>query len=115
MAAAIMGEHLQRLGVPPAQLTIEGGAHDTAESAARLHERLAGRSAFLVTSAGHMRRAMGAFLKQGIRAIPAPTDYQMPRSLRAASWTQSPRHLKVADLAVREYFALAWYHLSGRI
>ena len=113
-AAKIMGEQLRALGVPEDQLQIDGVAGDTAASAASLRSVLAGRPVFLVTSAGHMQRAVGVFRKQGVVPIPAPTDFQLPRSVRQAEWDSSPFHLQASDLAVNEYLALAWYRLSGR-
>jgi uncharacterized SAM-binding protein YcdF (DUF218 family) len=68
-----------------------------------------------VTSAGHMRRAIGVFRKNGMNPIPAPTDYQLPGNARYASWTTSPIHLAASDLAVHEYIGLAWYRLTNRL
>lgn len=114
-AAALMGEQLRLLGVPAERLTIDEDSPDTADSAAHVTELLGGEPFFLVTSAGHMPRAAGVFRRQGALPIPAPTDYWLPRDPRTASWTQSSLHLQASDLAVHEYLALAWYHLSGRI
>ena len=70
---------------------------------------------FLVTFAGHMRRAVGVFRKKGVVTIPAPTDYMLPRSAWHASWTTSAVHLQASDLAVHEYLGIAWYRLTGRL
>lgn len=113
-AATIMAGQLQRFGVPPASITIDGQSLDTSQSAARVSALAAGESVFLVTSAGHMSRAMATFRRHGVKAIPAPTDYQLPRDLRRASWTQSSNHLHMSDLAVHEYLGRLWYRLSGR-
>ena len=114
-AASIMAGHLRQLGVPDASLTVDRGSSSTVDSALRVSQRTEGASVFLVTSAGHMPRAVASFLKQGVKTIPAPTDYRLPREVRRASWTQSPTHLRISDLAAREYLALAWYRLTGRI
>lgn len=113
-AARIMGEQLRGLGVPEDHLLIDAVAGDTAASATNLRAALAGRPVFLVTSAGHMKRAVGVFRKQGVVPIPAPTDFQLPRSVRHAEWDYSPFHLQASDLAVNEYLALAWYRLTGK-
>jgi uncharacterized SAM-binding protein YcdF (DUF218 family) len=114
-AADIMARQLRSLGIPDRSLLVDGDSDSTAESAVYL-SRLAGdRSLFLVTSAGHMRRAVGVFRKRGMDPIPAPTDYQLPRLARHASWTTSATHLQASDFAVHEYVAIAWYRLTNRI
>lgn len=96
-------------------LVVDGDSDSTAKSAEYLSNVAKGESLFLVTSAGHMRRAMGALRKRGLNPIPAPTDYKLPRLLRHSSWTTSPAHLQASDLAVHEYVAIIWYLLTGRI
>lgn len=113
-AAGIMAEQLRRLGVPPEKLTLDGKSPDTSDSAAAIAGMTGGQSLILVTSAGHMKRAVGLFRAQGLDPIPAPTDYQLPRRVRAASWTPSALHLRVSDYAIHEYLALAWHELSGK-
>jgi uncharacterized SAM-binding protein YcdF (DUF218 family) len=115
VAARIMGRQLQVLGVPASRLMIEDQSIHTISSARNLQPLLAGKAVFLVTSAGHMRRAMGVFQKQGILPIAAPTDYKLPRSAAHASWTSSSFHLQASDLAVHEYLALLWYRVSGKL
>lgn len=113
--ARIMEQQLLRLGVPAESLIVDGASPNTAGSAAMTRELAASGPVFLVTSAGHLTRADGAFRKLGIRTIPAPTDYWLPRSPLDASWTPSSLHLQASDLAVHEYLAIAWYRLSGKI
>jgi len=114
-AADIMARQLRSLGIPDRALVVDGDSDSTAESAVYLGGIAGGRSAFLVTSAGHMRRAVGVFRKNGITPIPAPTDYQLPRLARHASWTTSASHLQASDLAVHEYLALVWYRMTNRL
>jgi uncharacterized SAM-binding protein YcdF (DUF218 family) len=113
-AARIMAEQLRRFGVPPEKLTIDGQSPDTSDSAAAIAGLAGGEPLVLVTSAGHMKRAVGVFRKQGLEPIPAPTDYQLPRDVHAASWTPSALHLRESDYAIHEYLAMAWYELSGK-
>ena len=70
---------------------------------------------FLVTSAGHMPRAMGVFVKQGSRPIPAPTDFSLPKDPLAAHIAPNPLHLYYSDLAINEYAGLLWYYLTDKI
>jgi len=111
IAARIMHQQLQRLGVPDQALLIDGESRNTAESAVRVREMLGDAPVFLVSSAGHMRRAMWTFQQQGVRPIAAPTDHLLPRNPWNASWTTSAGHLQASDLAAHEYVGLAWYRL----
>lgn len=113
--ARIMGQQLRLLGVPDELLTMDTMSDSTAASAENLQPMLGNQPLLLVTSAAHMTRAVGVFRKRGMTVIPAPTDYQMPRNVRDASWTTSPIHLLASDLAAHEYLGLAWYRLTGRI
>lgn len=115
IAARMMGEQLRLLGIPEKRLVIDDQSAHTNSSAESLAGMLAGKSVFLVTSAGHMERAIGVFRKHGITPIAAPTDYQLPRSASDASWMPSPIHLLASDLAVHEYLALAWYRWTGKL
>jgi len=112
-AARIMHQQLQRLGIPNHALLIDAESKNTAASAARVRELLGEAPVFLVSSAGHMRRAMWTFQQQGIRPIAAPTDHLLPKSPRRASWTTSATHLQASDLAAHEYAGLAWYRIRN--
>ncbi len=114
-AARLMAEQLRRLGIPSERLIVDTGSPNTADSATKAKGLAGGRAMFLVTSGGHMRRAVGSFARQGLRVVPAPTDYWLPRDPWDASWTPSSLHLRASDHAVHEYLALAWYRLSGKI
>lgn len=114
-AARIMGRQLQTIGLPADRLTIDVTSSTTAASASHLAPLVGNEPVFLVTSAGHMSRAVGVFRKHGMRAIPAPTDYWLPKHARSASWTTSAEHMRASDLAFHEYVGMAWYRLSGRI
>jgi uncharacterized SAM-binding protein YcdF (DUF218 family) len=113
VAARIMHQQLQRLGVPDQALLIDSESANTAASAARARELLGDAPVFLVSSAGHMRRAIWTFQQQGVRVIAAPTDHLLPRSPWNASWTTSALHLQASDLAAHEYVGLAWYRLRS--
>ena len=114
-AADIMARQLRSLGIPDQALIVDGDSDNTAASAVYLSRLAGGKSLFLVTSAGHMRRSVGVFRKRGMDPIPAPTDYQSPRLARHASWTTSAAHLQASDFAVHEYIAVVWYRLTNRI
>jgi uncharacterized SAM-binding protein YcdF (DUF218 family) len=113
-AAGIMADLLKVSGVPNTAIVVDSGAAHTVDSARRLKSILTTSEVFLVTSAGHMPRALGVFRAQGVDAIPAPTDFQLPRDPSMASMKPTPFHLRVSDLAVHEYAGLLWYWLSGK-
>jgi uncharacterized SAM-binding protein YcdF (DUF218 family) len=110
-AARVMARQLRALGVPDEDLVVDVMSNDTAESARQARRLLGPAPVFLVTSAGHMRRAAWSFEQQGLLPVAAPTDHLMPRSIRQASWTTSALHLQASDLALHEYLGLAWYRL----
>jgi uncharacterized SAM-binding protein YcdF (DUF218 family) len=101
--------------LPKEQLVLDNQAANTAASAANLKTPLQGQSFYLVTSAGHMRRSIGVFAKQGLQPVPAPTDHLLPKSIARAKWRPSPYHLMCSDLAIREYVGMAWYWMGGKI
>ena len=114
----VMAESLASLGVPNAQIRIDSGAINTAGSAANLRNSLGDQPFYLVTSAGHMPRSMGVFLKHGLHPTPAPTDYHVPKNLSQANWSPSSLALQLSDLAMHEHLGLLWYkadrpHLNG--
>jgi uncharacterized SAM-binding protein YcdF (DUF218 family) len=112
--ARTMGAVLAKLGVPSDQLVLEEGSLTTAESAVNLRPLVRDEPFFLVTSAGHLPRAMGAIERQQLRAIPAPTDHQLPNQIRRAEPRPSPNSLAVSDLAIHEYLGRLYYRLRGR-
>lgn len=111
----VMGESLAALGVPSGQIRVDGEATNTAESAVNLRASLGDQAFYLVTSAGHMPRSMGVFLKQGLRPIPAPTEYHVPKNIAEANWSPSSLGLYVSDSAMHEHIGILWYRLTGRI
>lgn len=111
----IMRDLLAELSVARANFIIDQQSTNTYESAVNLRERLTGKRFYLVTSAGHMPRALQVFLKQGLQPVPAPTDYLASASLGDSSIVPSGQHLAISDLAIHEYVGLMWYRLLGRI
>jgi uncharacterized SAM-binding protein YcdF (DUF218 family) len=107
----VMGELLISLGVPARDLVLDTRAMSTMHSAVNLQDRVRPAPFFLVTSAGHMPRALAVFRKLGLQPLPAPTDYQLPRDPSHASWLPSPQHLYFSDLAIHEYLGIVWYWL----
>ena len=114
-ATTLMKELLVSMGVPEGQIREDSASAHTYISAQTLRQWFDDDSFYLVTSAGHMPRAMGVFEKQGMNPVPAPTDYQLPKEVLKAGIHLSPQHLYWCNLAVREYAGIAWYKLTGKI
>jgi uncharacterized SAM-binding protein YcdF (DUF218 family) len=63
----------------------------------------------LVTSASHMPRAMMMFQKQGITAIPAPTDFQSKTlGEESISWFPSSEYMNMMKTATIEYVGILY-------
>ena len=71
--------YFDRMGVPPTQVIYEDRSRNTAENA-QLSAQLPGVDKrarwLLLTSANHMPRSMGVFLKAGWNVTPYPVDYR---------------------------------------
>lgn len=111
----IMRDLLVALGVPEKFISTDAISYNTYQSALNLRDRLHGRRFYLVTSAGHMPRAMGVFRKQGLDPVPAPTNYLSTPSMRDWNILPNGQHLAISDLAVHEYLGLIWYRLLDRL
>lgn len=114
-ASRLMKEMLVSMGVPKGQIVEDGASAHTYISAQTMRRKLNEEPFYLVTSAGHMPRAMGVFEKQGLKPVAAPTDYQLPKDAFSAGIHLSPQHLYWCNLAIGEYAGIAWYWLTGKI
>lgn len=109
--AQVLADAAVALGVPRADIVLEGAAVDTAEEA-RLVQPIVGTDRFvLVTSTMHMRRSMRLFEKRGMHPVPAPAGYWPNGRFPLPASTQ----LTAADRADHEYFGLLWASLKGQI
>ena len=106
-----------QLGVARDSIVTDGVSQDTESQARVMRELLKGERCVLVTSAVHMRRALALFRKQGVDALPAPTDYlsQANPGLRPSDFFPGAQRITSADAAVHEYLGLAWGWLRGNI
>ncbi|MBY0246085.1 MAG: YdcF family protein [Nitrospiraceae bacterium] len=111
--ATIIRDVIVLSGVPAEQVIVDSLASSTYESAKNLSSRLGHAPFLLVTSAGHMPRAMGAFKKAGANPLAVPTDYMTKKNPFAAQYLPSPTHLHYSDLAISEYVAMMWYCFNG--
>lgn len=101
------------LGVPEDQLVLEHASRNTTENA-RLSAQLVDptRTYLLVTSAFHMRRAMGSFERAGWTNLkPYPVDFQAQAPRLGWDFLGQTGRL---SLALKEYLGLLVYTATGR-
>ncbi len=123
-----MAKIAQALGVPPEAILEDPTSLNTHQNAVNVRQILQARGinrVLLVTSAMHMPRSLLVFQKQGINAIPAPTDFLSPpgRVPQAeASWESAllgiiPDIHRMRDTtnALKEYIGMFVYGLKGWI
>ena len=111
----IMQSVLVRLGVPSSQIVVEKVSSSSDASAAHVRAIVGERPFLLVTSAGHMPRAMKIFRRVGTHPLPAPTDFMVSREPFQAGFMPSAQHFYFSELAVHEFMAMALYRLKGTI
>jgi uncharacterized SAM-binding protein YcdF (DUF218 family) len=126
--SAQMAEIIQLMGVPKAAILEESSARNTHENAVNVRPILLAHQihrVLLVTSAASMPRAMAVFTREGIDAVPAPTDFlstdivplhsmKSPRGIVRQMYPDSAT-LDESTRAVKEYFGLLGYRLAGWI
>jgi uncharacterized SAM-binding protein YcdF (DUF218 family) len=111
----IMKDLLASMGLPGQRIIIDNQSSNTHESAVNVRRILDQDDFVLVTSAGHMPRAIETFRKAGMNPVPAPTNYMSVKERRFIHYLPSPHHLVYADLAVHEYLGMAWYRIADRM
>jgi uncharacterized SAM-binding protein YcdF (DUF218 family) len=114
-AGDTMKDALVRLGVPPDRIIVENKSTNTRDEAtivAGMLPSLGADRVVIVTSAIHMRRAVGMFRAVGIEGIPAIA--RGPESVGGAgSVLPSDGGLRLTALVVHELAGLTYYRLKG--
>ena len=126
--AESMATIMEVMGVPRDALLLESRSLNTYENAVYTKEILDRRNInqiLLVTSAAHMSRSLAIFQKQGIDAIPAPTDFLVSdRNLIESTLSKESRILSLlpdtdsldrTTQAIKEYIGTFIYRLRGWI
>ncbi len=122
-----MSALMQLLGVPPEALWVEARSRNTYENALYSRQLLAEAGLdeiLLVTSAMHMPRSVPLFEQQGLRVIPAPTDYLVSDAEWQHLWRggvastvinllPNVEYLTYSTRALKEYMGLVVYGLRG--
>jgi uncharacterized SAM-binding protein YcdF (DUF218 family) len=102
--AQAMAEFLLLLGVPKSAISLEESSRNTRENAKFTLAQLEGagvEKAILVTSALHMRRALGNFTNQTIIFIPMATDYEV--RMQASKWQNVIPNSEALDRSSRAF------------
>jgi uncharacterized SAM-binding protein YcdF (DUF218 family) len=110
---AVMKKLLVAMGVPEGSVIAASPSRNTEGNVESLKSDLKKKIFVLVTSAGHMPRAVMLFTNVGLRPIPAPTDFYAYPDIWQGNLFPSPFHLRCSDLAVHEYLALLYYRQKG--
>jgi uncharacterized SAM-binding protein YcdF (DUF218 family) len=115
-AEAVRTELVDR-GVPPEAIDVEAVSPDTHQQAILVRQWLEAHhvdSFVLVTSAAHMRRALGAFAAEGLTPIPSAAQDAPPQGpFRWRALVPSENALGRSAYAMREVLALVYYRARG--
>jgi len=125
--SADMAEIAQTVGVPASAILQDPDSNNTYQNAVNVRKILDAKNikgpVLLVTSAMHMTRSLLIFQRQGIKAIAAPTDFQITQQDLAASqsnWQAAALdflpdtyQLNQSTKALKEYIGLIVYRLRG--
>jgi len=126
--AGIMADFVQQMGVPRQDIFLEENSLDTYQNMVEV-KKLVGASPFiLVTSASHLRRAVGVARKLEMNPWPAPafirTSQHYPLGTRVIEYVgtffmhfrhPSYERLSALQRAYHEYMGYLWYRVRGRV
>lgn len=103
------------LGITPGNIMLEPGSKNTFQEALYLKKALGKQRFIVVTSAAHMPRTMLLFKKQGLRPIPAPTQFVAGKKTKSiVRFIPKAINLVNADVAMHEYLGIWWAKLNHR-
>ncbi len=115
--ARLMANLTAQLGVDKKDMVLETQSRDTKDEARHIKKMVGKDKFFLVTTASHMPRSMALFKKQGMKPIPAPTDFEVKETqgFSPAQFFPWADNLRKVELALHEYLGLAWAKIRGQI
>jgi uncharacterized SAM-binding protein YcdF (DUF218 family) len=118
--AAFMRDFLIEIGVPAADVIIEGqsqSTHENAVACAHILEERGLHKAVLVTDAVDMARASRCFRKQGIDAVPAPCHFRTGTHMNMSPQLllPNPNAVRNCQRVVHEWLGIVWYWMRDRI
>jgi uncharacterized SAM-binding protein YcdF (DUF218 family) len=106
-------------GIPENRIIITREVGNTADEAAAIADLIRERGwskILLVTSAFHMPRAVRLFSHAGVKALPFPVDFQIDvrEKFTLLDFLPKAEGLHYTELALREWYGIAFYALIGR-
>lgn len=107
-ATSAMQNVLKALQIPDEAVTRLPASQNTRGNIDSLKPILGNEPFILITSAGHMPRAMRLCRHINLNPTPAPTDFYTSPHPGDADWRPSPFYLRCMDLAVHEYLAILY-------
>jgi uncharacterized SAM-binding protein YcdF (DUF218 family) len=114
--ALIMQQVALDQGVAWDRIMLETASWDTTDQAKFLRDRLGQSPFYLVTSAGHMPRAMRMFIRSGTQPIAAPTDFRAVWTpFQVTDFFPQAVTLTNTESAFYEYLGLCWGLVRGQI
>ena len=114
--ALIMQQVALDQGVARDKIILETASLDTTDQAKFLRDRLGQAPFYLVTSAGHMSRAMRMFIRSGTQPIAAPTDFRAVWApFQVTDFFPQAGTLANTERAFYEYLGLFWGLIRGQI
>jgi uncharacterized SAM-binding protein YcdF (DUF218 family) len=115
--ARLMADVLEGWGIDPARLVLEGGStttHENAVASVKLARERGWTRTLLVTSAAHMERARGCFVREGLAVDTFAVDFCSYDPTRTpSSWLPRAAALAESTGALRERFGRLIYRLRG--
>ncbi len=113
--ASVAQRLLLDLGFPAERIMVEENSRTTAENALYTARQFSWDTVVVVTSAWHMRRAIGAFRRTDMTVYPAPAPFRTDRrSLKAVHFMPSAKALYNSSQFVRETLG-HWYYQLVRL
>jgi uncharacterized SAM-binding protein YcdF (DUF218 family) len=115
--ASLLARQLEDWGISPARLVVDDRAINTRENALNVADiaRVRGwKDLVMVTSAYHVRRALGCFNAVGLAVDVLPVDFRAyDPGVRSGSWLPRAASLFVSTSALREWFGRGVYAAKG--
>lgn len=110
--ADLMGDFALAMGVSREQIILEKLAMNTEQHPLYLKSLLQNQKFVIVTSAYHMKRAMGLFKRQGLEGYPAPTDYQNKHNFSLSSLIMRGENFAALDRVITEFYSSLWNNIK---
>ena len=127
--ADLMAEFARAMGVPDRDIVVEGSSTSTYQNLAEVKKIIGSEPFILVTSSGHLPRAMAVARKLEMTPLPAPAEMWASAGHYHAgmSWSEwglvvledfiapTAKRLGYLQSAFHEYLGYFWYWILGRV